>query len=88
MINKEISKHVFCFNSQDNGGEQLTLVTKFYDNGDKENNTYTDQELTLNSYCNSASFTLSGAQITPDALRKLADELDSHYEKLKGKLIC
>lgn len=37
--------HAFTFNPQDNGGEQLILTTKWYDNGDNE--VFTIQELSL-----------------------------------------
>lgn len=72
--------HTFTFNPQDNGGEQLILTTKWYDNGDNE--VFTFQELSLESYYNSASFHLSGAQITPETLRKLANELEQAQNKL------
>jgi len=51
------------------------LETKFYDNGDGE--VHTEQTLTLMSYCNSASFNLMGAAITPENLRELADQLEN-----------
>jgi len=69
-----IGTHVFVFNPQDNGGESLCLVTKFLDNGDGE--IVVNQELSLQSYCNSASFTLGSAQFLPDQLRELANQLD------------
>lgn len=46
------------------------LTTEFYDE-------YTTQTLSLNSYSNNVSFTLCGAQLTPENLRQLADELES-----------
>ena len=77
-----VDRHVFSFNPDDNGGEQLTLVTEVFDNGGGE--VFTNQELTLHSYCNSASFTLSGAQILPEDLRRLANELDGVYTRRKA----
>lgn len=78
----------FIFNPANNGGESLVLETKFIANGnpvsDKGQHFFTNQVLTLNSYCNSASFTLFGAQFTPDILRKLADELEAIEESLKN----
>jgi hypothetical protein len=69
--------HNFVFNSNDNGGEQLSIRTKMFSNGDdKAPNVYWNQEIELQSYCNSASFNLHGLSITPEKLRKLADELE------------
>lgn len=75
-MNRLVGTHVFCFNEKNNGGEALSLKTKVYDNGDKENNIYFEQTITLQSYCNSASFNLVGAQITPSLLRELANQLE------------
>lgn len=77
--NKEIARHTFAFNDKNNGGEQFIITTKVYDNDDS---IYTNQELTLYSYENSASFNLSGAQITPQLLRELANQLDEFKAKL------
>jgi hypothetical protein len=68
-----VKTHYFTFNEDDNEGEQLTLDTYFYKSSAGEISTL--QELTLNSYGNSATFNLSG-YFTPENLRKLADELD------------
>lgn len=72
---KLLKRHVFCFNPNDNGGESLLLTTEFFWNGDEQDGIYTNQELILQSYLNSASITLFGAAFTPENLRKLADEL-------------
>lgn len=74
---------MFIFDRHNNGGEQLTLTTDFYDNGDKENNIYINQKLTLHSYCNQASFDLVGSPILPDMLRELANQLDKKFSMLK-----
>lgn len=67
-------RHVFSFNPDDNSGESLTLVTNFHF---QDNKSYQySQSLDLQSYGNSASFCLCGAQLTPENLRKLANELD------------
>jgi hypothetical protein len=77
-MDKELETHVFVFNPGDNGGESLRLTTKVFSNGDEvEPGLYTNQELTLQSYSNSASIQLFGVAITPDNLRRLANELDS-----------
>jgi len=72
-----LKRHYFCFNDGDNGGEALTLTTEFHDNGDgAPDGIYITQELCLGSYCNSASFHLAGAVLTPELLRELANQLD------------
>lgn len=84
MSNKPIKRHVFEFNPEDNGGESLTLTTEFFDNGDgPPNGIYCTQELTLQSYCNSASFNLCGTRLDPDILRKLADQLENVWQELR-----
>jgi hypothetical protein len=66
----------FCFNNEDNGGESLILTTEMFSNGDPEG-IYYNQELSLQSYCNSASFNLVGAVLTAKTLRMLADQLEN-----------
>jgi hypothetical protein len=79
-MDKMLGKHVFVFNSRDNSGEALMLATEIYTNGD---NIYLQQELTLQSYCNSASFQLTGSPMTPDKLRELADQLEEKMDILE-----
>lgn len=86
MADEQVARHVFVFNPKENGGESLSLETKFIDNGDRktlgpEKGIYTVQTLTLASYCNAAHFELFGA-FTPDNLRQLANELDEVQSKL------
>lgn len=77
---KLLKRHVFCFNDEDNGGESLILTTEMYANGDPDG-VYYNQELTLQSYGNSASFNLYSAMFNPENLRRLADELrQAHIE--------
>ncbi len=83
-----IHTHSFNFNPEDNGGESLTLTTKFIPNGDPDERFYTNQEITLNSYGNCASIKLFGAQITADVLRKLANELDAAEIEYRKKFIA
>lgn len=71
----KIKTHSFVFNPGDNGGESLMLTTVFVPNGDP-GVVCPEQTLTLQSYCNSASFNLVGAPMTPDILRQLANELE------------
>lgn len=81
---KHLGRHVFCFNEEDNGGESCLLITDFWDNGDGViSGMFTIQEFELNSYCNSAKICLQGVQITPEKLRKLADELDLEIARIK-----
>jgi hypothetical protein len=71
MNNEEpLHRHVFVFNPNNNGGESLSLVTEFFKN-------YASQNLSLQSYGNSATFNLDYSIITPDILRKLANELET-----------
>lgn len=90
MKEQHLHKHVFVFNPRDNGGESLCLVTDFVDNGDYkaglgDTGIYTNQRLSLQSYCNSAEFHLMGAALTPENLRKLANELESAMIEAKAK---
>lgn len=69
----------FPLNPKDNGGEQLIITTDFFSNGDPVTATsgiFLNQQLTLQSYCNSASFNLCGAIFTPQKLRELADLIE------------
>lgn len=93
MNDKVVHRQVFVFNEEDNGGESLMLTTTYYDNGDpiteNDDGIFANQELTLNSYCNSASFNLAGTGLNPDNLRRLANELEksqaiARLKKMKG----
>lgn len=72
MSDKIIKRHSFIINPKDNGGEQVIITTDFISNGE---GIYTSQEISLQSYCNSASIKLLGAQITPEILTNLAYQL-------------
>lgn len=76
---KEVGRHVFCFNKKDNGGEALTLTTKFIADEKRPSKVFINQEITLASIGSSATFNLSGITISPHDLRKLADELDKVF---------
>jgi len=85
MAEKHLHKHVFCFDPANRGGEALLLKTDFIDNGDEnDNSVFMNQELTLHSYCNSATFNLCGTPLTPETLRKLANELESAQIQAKA----
>ena len=81
-----IGKHEFVVNKKDNGGESVTISTEIHDNGDKTNNIWLSQTITLMSYCNSASFTLCGSPLTPEILRELANELDKTIATAQTKV--
>lgn len=66
-------RHYFIFNKNGNGGEQLSLETTFEDG-------YMIQQLSLQSYGCNASICFSDL-MTPDILRKLANELDEIKSK-------
>lgn len=87
MAEKHLHKHVFCFDPANRGGGALLLKTYFINNGDEnDNSVFMNQELTLNSYCNSATFNLYGTLLTPETLRKLANELESEMIEAKAKV--
>ena len=69
-MEKPHRRHVFTFNPEDNGGEALTVTTDITSDGD------IFQEVSLQSYGASASLNFPG-WITPQRLRKLANELES-----------
>ncbi len=87
---KVLATHSFNLSPKTNGGEALTITTKFFDNGDEKTwlgkRIFTNQELTLQSYCNSASIQLCGSPLTPDILRKLANELDQRMVEVKAQI--
>lgn len=83
MTDTFLNSHVYCFNPEDNGGESLTLKTEYYWNGDpvtKKTGIFSVQEISLESYCNSSTFSIQGF-LTPEILRQLADELEAAREK-------
>jgi hypothetical protein len=83
-----LKTHYFCFNTDTNSGEGITLTTKFFANGDKitqEKGVFVNQELRLQSYCNDAVLNLVGCNLTPAILRQLANELESERIKLVKK---
>jgi len=89
MADNVIHIHSFCFNKRDNGGESLTLTTKFYGNGDpptQAEGVFTNQSIVLQSYCNSASIDLCGVSLTPQILRQFADELEIARNEVVRKL--
>jgi hypothetical protein len=80
----KVAHHYFTVNEKDDSGEQLSIITKFYQYDDDPNDVYVNQEITLQSYSNSATFTLVGSPLLPAQLRQLADELEEIFNDLKG----
>lgn len=76
MSSRKLKRHVFVFNEEDNGGESLCLTTDFMCDEKDSNSVFANQEFSLQSCCNSAAFYLAGSPLTPELLRKLADELE------------
>ena len=79
----KIGTHSFTFNESTNSGEGLTLHTEILFGDD----VYLNQELTLQSYGNHATFGLYGATLTPEILRKLADELEESINYAKKAFV-
>lgn len=80
----------FCFNKEDNGGESLILKIKYYDNGDAAHGLpdgiLMNQELSLQSYGNSATFNLCGSAFTANELRELANLIEKGENKALAKV--
>lgn len=77
----------FVINPGENGGEKVFLTTTIL-KGKYSLEPWLEQEITMNSYCNSATFTFCGAVLTPDILRKMADqieELEKNFDKETGE---
>lgn len=86
LTDKVLGTHSFTFNHKDNGGEQFTLSTVITSNGDEgREGICLNQKLTLHSYGNMASFDLSTAALWPEALRKLADQLQDCIAEAAAK---
>lgn len=63
----------YSFTPHNNGGEQLSFSTK-------TDGVSVVHEISLQSYSNSASFTITD-EITPNQLRELADQLEDFYKQ-------
>jgi hypothetical protein len=85
---KVLGKHTFNFDTKSNGGESLCLYTKIFTNGDDPpDNLHLEHNLTLQSYGNAATFELCCIELTPEKLRKLADELEKEINEAKKIMI-
>lgn len=71
-MSNNLRKHFFQLSDENvNGGESIILTT----------DTIGIQELTLQSYINSATFTLGTMPFNPQKLRQLADELEEFLKE-------
>lgn len=81
MIDQRLlNRSVFVFNPQDKDGNTISMMTEYFNNG-VPGGVFTNQEITLYSNSNSASFHISGFTITPEMLRNLADQLEKQREE-------
>lgn len=80
---KLLGQHQFTFNGHSNGGEALIISTYLRDEGEF---TSTKQELTLQSYCNSAHLYLTTC-ISTDTLRQVANDLEKSYILANAKAL-
>lgn len=87
MIKKKniVRVHSFTFCYAKIGGESLQLITEFINNEDGD--IYKNQKLILQGNFNSAIFDLVGISITPENLRKLADELEKEQNKALNQFV-
>ena len=81
LYTKVLGIHSFCLNPQYCGGEQMWITTNFILNSDGE--FYTEHEIILNSWSNTARIETSGVKITPSMLRQMADELELCENKIR-----
>lgn len=78
-----IRRHNWVVNPTEKGINQLTIVTEFFDTGDDV--VFTAQKIVLDSHMNSVELKL-GFAITPQELRRLADELEKEEERANNQL--
>jgi hypothetical protein len=74
-MDTKVKTHTFVPNPSLNGGEQILLNTDIYLNS--EGKAYLNQSWHLYSYTNSVELNISGSILTPEILRRLADELET-----------
>jgi len=83
---KPLQKHYFEVPPDTNGGESVSIETKFFSNGDPmPDGLIIKQVITLSSYSNRVSFFLEGNVLTPEILRDLADQLDRKIEQIEKR---
>lgn len=86
-MKQEKKRHVtITLNPSSNGGELITLETIIRPNGKvREDGTWFEQKLTLNSYVNSCTITMADV-FTPKQLRELADELEKERDAFENSI--
>ena len=77
-MSKEVGKLIFTVTPRSNGGEEISITTRFFHNGDpdvegKSDNIFLNTEIEMQSYGNATTMTLCGNPLTPDILRDLAN---------------
>lgn len=85
MEDPVIVEHIYNLSPRANGGESLRLKTKFFWNQENSDGIYWNQDLILQSYCNSTTLNLIGTLLTSKLLRDLADALDEAQDQAKNK---
>lgn len=80
---EKVDEFTIIANPDDNGGEAFSITVEVYDNGDDEDNVWTLQTISLQSYGNEAKIATS--VITPAFLRKVADQMEYEIKKHERK---
>lgn len=81
-MEQPIHSHYVEIGAHSNSGEALMLRTEWFSNGDEDGGLFMNQQITLHSYSNSASFSLGSKILDPGTLRWLADQIED--EELKA----
>lgn len=75
MKEKILKRHTYCLNPGDNGGESVTIITKWIDLGEGDPQPFIIQSIELNSYGKTASIELGSDLLNPGSLQELASQL-------------
>lgn len=76
---EKVDGFMIIANPDDNGGEAVSITVEVHDNGDSENNIWTLQTISLQSYGSEAKIVTS--VITPKFLREVADKMEAAMKK-------
>jgi hypothetical protein len=89
MKEQPIHIHVFNINEHSNGGETVSFITEFFDNGDGKHghkpNVFMNQTIGMQSYSNAASLFLTDT-LSPEMLRDLANQIEIATKVAKAKV--
>lgn len=80
MNSTMLKRLVYVFNPEDNSTEMLTLMTEYFTPGGTTDGVYPVHELSLGNH---VTFHISGALITPEKLRDLANKLERAEREAK-----